>query len=278
MKKTILITGCNGYVASNLIEYLRNKYKIISIGRSNNQINIDNYNQVSESIKKSNIIIHLASIINPFDRDIFKINVDYTKFLVDKAKKYNKKFIYLSTQNVLFGKDNYSKSKKEAEKLVKILKNHVILRPTVIYGKNEKRYIGKLITFIKKSFFVPIIGNGKNKLQPIYIDDLIKIIEFCIDRNIKGTFLTPGGSVISYENLIDLIIKELKIKRIKFYLPILIIKPFAFLFQNLFKNPPITTIQLQNLKINKTYNIKKLQKIFNIKLKNINEGISTILK
>lgn len=277
--KKILITGRNGYVASNLIRNLnKNHYRITCISRNSNDINLYDYDNIKKAIKNSDVIVHLAAITNPFDRNIWKINVNYTKFIVNEAKKFNKKFIYLSTQNVLFGKDSYSKTKKEAEKVVKTLNNYAILRPTIIYGKDENRYIGRLINIIKNSYFVPIISDGEYKLQPIYIDDLVKIIKNCINKKINGVFLIPGKTIISYNELINLITKKLKLKRVKIHIPNWFIRPFAYLFQIFLKNPPVTSVQLNNIKINQAYETKQIEKLFNINLKTINQGLDEIIK
>ena len=273
MIKRVLITGCYGYLSSNLINYLdKRRYKINCIGR-----NLNDKDKIKEMIKDAHVIVHLAAIINPFDKNIWNVNLNYTKFLIKEAKKYNKRFIYLSTQNVLFGKDNYSKSKRKAEIIVRTLEDFVILRPTIIYGKSD-RYIGRLIKIIKTYPIVPILGNGKNKLQPIYLEDLIKIIEVCINSDIKGIFLVAGNSIITYDELTDLIIKKLGLIRRKIYIPVWLIKPFAYLSQNLSKNPRITTVQLDNLKIDQVYDIEYMKKIFNIKLKDIEEGLDLSIK
>jgi len=277
MVKNVLITGCNGYLARNLINHLGNKkYKITCVGR-NSDIDLHDRDKLKNAIKNSHAIVHLASIINPFDKYIWEINVNYTKFLVNEVKKYNKKFIYISTQNVLFGNDNYSESKRRAEKLVKTLKNYVILRPTIIYGKNENKYIGKLINLIKKSFFVPIIGDGNYKLQPIYVLDLVKIIEHCINKNIKGIYLIAGDSIITYNELVDLIIKKLNLSRLKFYIPIFMLKPFAFLFETFSDKPLITNVQLNNIKINQDYDTNLIKKLFKINLKKIEQGLDEVI-
>ena len=273
MAKQVLITGCSGFVASALIKYLSKKnYKINCINKNSKK------EEIKKTIKDSDIIVHTAAILNPFDKKIWKINVDYTRFLVIEAKKYNKKFIYLSSQNVLFGKDPYSITKRQAESLVKILKNYVILRPTIIYGENEKRYIGKLLNLMRKSPIIPVIGTGKKRLQPLYIWDLVKIIEVCIKGNIKGTFLIAGGSIINYNDLIDLMTNKMRLKRMKLHLPIRLIRPFTYILQNLLKNPPITTIQLINSEIDQNYDVKYIKKIFKIKLKSIEEGLDLTIK
>ena len=141
MTKTVLITGCNGFISYNVIKFLKEKFKVLCVGRSNKaDINFYDKEKIKKMIKNSDVIVHLAAITNPFDKNIEEINVNYTKFLVDESKKFNKRFIYLSSQNVLFGKDKYSLTKKRAEDLVKELKNFVILRPTIIYGKKERYF------------------------------------------------------------------------------------------------------------------------------------------
>lgn len=230
MPKKILITGCGGFVGLNLVRQLDiKKYRITCVSRKiddKNAVSCYDKKSIKEAIKSSDVVIHLAAITNPFDRDIWKINVDYTRFLVGEAKKYNKRFVYISTQNVLFGKDNYSNTKRKAEDMVKTLKDFVILRPAVVYGKEGGRYIERLVKIVKNCPVVPIIGDGRNMLQPVYLGDLVKIIENCINSKVRGIFLVAGQSAVTYNELVDLIIKKLKVKRLKIHVPVFIIKPF----------------------------------------------------
>ena len=160
--KNILLTGCNGFIGKKLYYHLNKKrYNLICLNKNENLSKIENL------IKNTQLIVHLAAITNPFNKDIWKVNVSYTKILVDLANKYNKRFIYLSTYNVTFGKDNYSKTKRISENFIKKLKNYVILRPNIVYGEDD-RYVSRLIKVIKGFPIVPIVGNGKNKIQPIF--------------------------------------------------------------------------------------------------------------
>ena len=107
-------------------------------------------------------VIHILSIKSSNHPDIFKINVDFTKKLVEAALLYKiQKFIYISSESVqLPGEDHYTNSKKKAEKEVTVHNNHLFLRPTVIYGKKNTSDIGFLIAMTKRIPVVPIIGNG----------------------------------------------------------------------------------------------------------------------
>ncbi len=273
MEKKILITGRNGFIGRNLFDYLNNKKYIVSPAKRDT-----NKKDLFSIIKNSDVVIHTAAITNPFDKEIWKVNLDYTNLIVRVCKKLDKKLIYISTQNVLFGTDTYSKTKRLSEKLVKTLKSYVILRPTIVYGKNEDRYISNLINLIKKSPLIPIIGDGKNKIQPLYLNDLIKIIEFCINKNVNGVYLIAGKSIITYNDLINQIINILKVNRLKVHIPIVLLKPIAYILQNISKKPFITTVQLENIKKDLVFDTDQIQKFFKINLTNLEEGLNNLLK
>ena len=273
MEKKILITGRNGFIGRNLFDYLNNKKYIVSPAKRDT-----NKKDLFSIIKNSDVVIHTAAITNPFDKEIWKVNLDYTNLIVRVCKKLDKKLIYISTQNVLFGTDTYSKTKRLSEKLVKTLKSYVILRPTIVYGKNEDRYISNLINLIKKSPLIPIIGDGKNKIQPLYLNDLIKIIEFCINKNVNGVYLIAGKSIITYNDLINQIINILKFNRLKVHIPIVLLKPIAYILQNISKKPFITTVQLENIKKDLVFDTDQIQKFFKINLTNLEEGLNNLLK
>ena len=114
----ILITGSNGFVGKNLIQYLTN----------NNEINIltftrDNtLNDLENLIKKSDFIFHLAGEVRPdsSEDDFNKSNAILTKSIVDILEKLGKKIPILlaSTIHAKLLKNEYGKSKRVSEKTI----------------------------------------------------------------------------------------------------------------------------------------------------------------
>ena len=106
---------------------------------------------------KVDIIIHLAGISNG---DVFKINYEGTRNLVDACVENKvKKFIFISSFDAILETD-YGKSKLKAEDYIKNSGlNYIIFRPTVIYGNDNKKDIGRLIKLIKLGV-APILGDG----------------------------------------------------------------------------------------------------------------------
>ncbi len=107
MKKNIFITGVSSELLQFLISFIDLKeYNIIGLSRKlksfpNLKIINCNINQIcnyKNDLIKSDIIIHGAGLTHSYNtKDYLKINFLGTKILVDSIKKYNKKFIFISS-------------------------------------------------------------------------------------------------------------------------------------------------------------------------------------
>ncbi len=118
--KTILISGCAGFIGQNLIENLINDYKIIGIDSfySSNEDSIKKFfinnnfkfintciTRLPEIQEEVDIIFNLACPASPpiYQKDpIFTLNTNYlgTKNLLDLAKKKSSIFIQASTSEI----------------------------------------------------------------------------------------------------------------------------------------------------------------------------------
>jgi len=284
------LTGVNSFLGNHLIQKFKKSYYVSCLVRRNSKRNnysnikyyeVDFLNPVFKKNMFNNIyaVIHILSIKSSYHPDIFKINVDFTKKLVEAALLYKvQKFIYISSETVqLLGEDCYTKSKKQAEKEVSIHNNHLILRPTVIYGKKNTSDIGLLIALIKRIPIVPIIGNGKQLIQPISVEDVVKCIDSGLLNNISGIHLIAGQNSLKYREIINLISmalgKKIMVVRVPFKLGYVIAKLFALL-----KLSFLQKSQIDNLRIDRVYSIDETEKIFQLKFSDPREGIYRIAK
>ena len=221
----IVITGASGFVAKNVRKHLsENNIKLISISRKNfknfkNEIKIvsPNYDEkiILPKIKNSFALIHLDSI----KYDYNKINVEFTKKIVNLCKKANiKKIIFTSGLGVSKTSPlSYFISKYHAEReIIESGLNYTIFRPSYIIGKND-HFTKYLKQQIKKGE-IKIPGSGKYSIQPIYIGDVCKIISKSITNNqFKNKILDlVGPELISYNEYIKLFSTgiQTKIKKI----------------------------------------------------------------
>lgn len=259
----IFITGATGFLGKNLIPPLiKEGFNLNCLTRNPDCLknlpvkitfgDLENFQWPANS-GKIDTVIHMAAVINAKNpRDFYKINCDGTKKLIDECLKNEvKHFIFLSSLNVLQkNPDDYAQSKKMAEDYLQISGlNYTILRPSLIYGPNDTKNIGQLIKIAKKLPIVPIIGSGKNKIQPVYVNDIVNVVIIILknpEKFYNKTYNLAGPDVLEFNELIDLILKTLSLKKKRVHVPLSLLRPFVFLYEKLSPNPKITFRQLKN--------------------------------
>ena len=203
-KKKILIVGHRGLVGSNLFNTINKDNNFLVKGISSREINLIKENSYKK-LKKFNSydnIIFCSAIKSDFgnnfenlDQNINLIN----NFIKGIDIKKIKKLIYLSSNAVygvhvnhynvnekskLISDTPYSLSKYFSEKILELkFKNHkeklVILRPTTIFGNEEKILAGNPYGFLNKMLrgvTIKLWGKGDEKREFLFVDDLSKII------------------------------------------------------------------------------------------------------
>ncbi len=222
----LLITGATGFVGKHLLKAL-SKHEINILTRKE----ISGKNVFSGSLfekeillkaSEVDIVIHLAGTA---DGDVFKVNYEGTKNLIDACVQNNvRKFIFVSSYDAVLNTD-YGKSKLKAEEYLKSSGlNYIIFRPTVIYGKDNKKDIGKLIALAKLGI-VPVPGDGNFKLQPLFVEDFVSIIVKSIESKHKNKIYSiGGGDALTFNEMVEVISNHLVKKVIKIKIPVFLIK------------------------------------------------------
>ncbi len=222
----VVVTGASGFVAKNLRKYLsENDVNLISISRNNfrtykneQKIISKDYKEkfILKKIKNSNALIHLVGIgKQSVEIDYEMINVELTKHIVNLAKKAKiKKIVYNSGLGVSSKTSvGYFISKYKAEKIiVNSGLNYTIFRPSYIVGKDD------LFTkFLKKQIKIKTIeipGSGQYSIQPIFINDVVKILFQSITEKKFGNKIIDlvGSEYLTFEKYVKLFCRGNKIK------------------------------------------------------------------
>ena len=222
----IVVTGASGFVAKNVRKYLsENNVKLISISRKNfkkfkNETKIVSrtYDEklILPKIKNSFGLIHLVGIGKQSVKNNYNlINVEFTKKIINLSKKANiKKIVYTSGLGVSKSSSlGYFISKFQAEELlIKSKLNYTIFRPSYIVGRDDL-FTKYLKNQIKKGE-IKIPGSGNYSIQPIYINDVSKIISKSLtDKRFKNKIIDLVGSeLITFQNYVKLFSRNSKNK------------------------------------------------------------------
>ena len=222
----VVITGASGFVAKNLRKYLsENNINLISISRNDfrtyeneQKIISKDYKEkfIINKIKNSDALIHLVGIgKQSIEIDYEMINVELTKHIVNLAKKAKiKKIVYNSGLGVSSKTSvGYFISKYKAEKIIENSGlNYTIFRPSYIVGKDD------LFTkFLKKQIKIKTIeipGSGKYSIQPIFINDVVKILfQSFTEKKFRNKIIDlVGPEYLTFEKYVKLFSKGTKIK------------------------------------------------------------------
>lgn len=225
--KNILITGENGYVG-NQFQYLLEKdgFKVERISLRNN-------NWQHQSLRKYDVIIHLAALVHNNNAnakiiDYMNVNFHLTKELAEKAKKDGvNQFIFFSTMSI-FGLNGsllekceinqftpynpitaYGQSKLLAEREIRKLENDAfvvnIVRPPMIYGKESPGNFSKLIKVANISRIFP---RFKNERSVIHIDNLYSDLLSLVENPMSGTIHPQNLEYMNTNNALSLIRKH----------------------------------------------------------------------
>ncbi|MEW6044573.1 MAG: NAD(P)H-binding protein [Thermoproteota archaeon] len=229
LKPRIAIAGANGFVGTNLRQFLsKNKIQFISLTRKKQKNSRFEKNLVFSDLADKNLVaklkgcsalVHLiGSGMQTLDADYELVNVEQTRKLVELCKKSKiKKIIYLSGLGVYksttFG---YFISKLKAEKIItRSGLDYTILRASYIVGKDDP-LTKNLQSQIKKGTVI-IPGSGSYRLQPISVDDVSKVILLCTENKklSNKTVDLVGPKTISFESYVKSFVKgRTKIKKI----------------------------------------------------------------
>jgi nucleoside-diphosphate-sugar epimerase len=162
--------------------------------------------------------------------------------------------------------DFYTETKKAQEKLVAACPvPNIILRPTLMFGWFDRKHLGWLARFMRRTPVFPIPGSGRYARQPLYAGDFCDIILACVQqRLVMPPQNISGREVIDYIDLIRAVRQasgaHSAIVRTPFPLFWLMLKTYA-LFD---RNPPFTTRQLAALAIPELFEIIDWPAIFGV--------------
>ena len=222
----VVVTGASGFVGKNVRKFLyKNKVNVLGISRKNfvkypteTKIQAKNLQeqQLQKKLKNYDALVHLIGIgIESSGSTFEEINVNLTKNAIKLCKKSGiKKIIYISGLGVSRDStSSYFASKYKAEReIISSGLDYTIFRASYIIGKTDD--LTKSLSKQMKKGTIVIPGSGKYRLQPIFVEDIAKIIlESILEKKFSNKILDlVGPRKISFEDFVKLFSKNTKVK------------------------------------------------------------------
>ena len=205
--------------------------------------NPNNFSDLKESIKNSDVVVNLIGIL--FENRKQKFYNIHSKIPEAVAKICSesdvKKFIHVSAIGANDkSKSLYQKSKFLGEqKSLENFKKTVIIRPSVVCGPEDN--FTNLFSKLSILPVIPVVGKNY-KFQPILVSDVVSSIVKAIEiKNNESKIYEIGGpKVISFGDMVKSILSTINKKRFVVEMPMAIAKIQSSI-TDLLPLPPILT-------------------------------------
>jgi uncharacterized protein YbjT (DUF2867 family) len=142
--------------------------------------------------------------------------------------------------------------------------DYTILRSSMIYGGERDNNIEKLVTWLRRRRWIPLVAGGRNRVQPIYVDDLVEAIARALARpeaTWRRALTVAGPEAMTQRALIETAGETLG--RRPFFVPV----PYAFVYAAATvmewlprpggKGPLVTRAQVRRQLEDKTFDIRE---------------------
>ncbi|MBN9392668.1 MAG: NAD(P)H-binding protein [Chloroflexi bacterium] len=196
-------------------------------------------------------LFHFAAItgnIKNTNNIYWKVNVEGTRNSVAAAEKAGVRRIILGGGlGTVEGKEgSYMRTRWLMEEAVRQSKlEYTILQPSILFGEGSEFFEAQA-RIMKLLPVAALIGGGKTRFQPIFVDDVVKAVILTAEQDDKiGKTIELGGpEYYTYTELVNLILRTIHKKRLKLPLPLWAMSINAALFSVLPK-PPFTPAMVE---------------------------------
>jgi NADH dehydrogenase len=199
-------------------------------------------------------VVHLVAVIKGKPADFERVMSQGTRNVVAAAQEAGvRRFVLASA----LGLDERSKdavpyfaAKWEMEKAVRDSGlDHVIFRPSFVFGRDG----GVLPTFVRLARFAPvtpIIGSGKQRLQPIWVEDLAEYYAHAVDKPeaTNRIFELGGPDAVSWNEFWERLKRILGVRRPSVHVPFSLMRGQATVTEHL-PGAPVSRDQLTMLEL-----------------------------
>ena len=266
---TVLVTGATGFLGRQVVQkLLEHNYQVRCLVRSpgkerllpSGEVDVyygdlSNADALTSACRGVEQVIHLVAIIRQSgEADFDTVNRQGVADMVAAAGAGGsvRQFVQVSAVGAANNPAYpYLYSKYQGEQaVINSGLPYTILRPSIIFGKGDE-FLNALAALARLFPLTPVVGNGRNRLQPIHVADVAQCVTLSLSRqDLQGRILEIGGPAqVSYNEIVDQVTRTIGKRRLKVHLPYWMMLLNVALMQRLLPRPPITTDMLRMLRI-----------------------------
>lgn len=268
--RTVTIFGGSGFVGRYIVQKFAKKGDLIRVAVRNPvaaqflkplgevgqitpvQVSLSSSESLSSVMQGSDIVINLVGILYEKGSQTFEaLHVEGARNIAETASKLGiPTLLHMSALGA--NKDSsarYASTKARGEEMVlKYFPEATLFRPSVIFGK-EDAFLNRFAQMAQISPFLPLIGGGTTRFQPVYVGDVAEcFLRASLLKEARGkTYELGGPTIYTFKELMVYLLQTIHRKRFLLPLPFSLAKAIGAVAQFL-PTPPLTPDQVELLK------------------------------
>jgi uncharacterized protein YbjT (DUF2867 family) len=239
--KVVTVFGGSGFVGRHVVRALANRgYRVIVAVRRPDlafhlqplgnvgqiravQANLRYRWSIDRAVAESDAVINLVGILKQTGRQTFSaVQAFGARAVAEAARARGVRLVHVSAIGAdANGTAQYARTKGEAERAVlETVKDAVILRPSIIFGP-EDEFFNRFAEMARLSPFLPLIGGGETKFQPVFVGDVAEAVARAVDGKVEGgrIYELGGPETVSFRECMEIVCRETDRKRLLLPIP-----------------------------------------------------------
>ena len=292
----VAVTGATGFIGRHLVKgLLMAGHEVVALTHHRQPpawnggapitaaASVDDMSALQAAFAGVEVVYHLVGIIAETRNKTFEVTVVGGTANVISACRASgvSKVVYLSAMGTSpEAPSRYHQAKHRAETSVRQSGLHfLILRPSVVYGPGDG-FVSLLASMVKGLPVVPIVGSGRYQLQPVHVDDLVRVmaqalkLESCWNQTVE----IGGPEKLEYRQVLEHIMQVLGRKRPTVRVPLAPLRLAVGALERVIKPSPLTRDQLIMMAMGNTGDISKMKELFGVEPIRFADGLASYLR
>lgn len=191
--------------------------------------NIRDEASVAAAVAGADAVVNLVGILYERGKQTFRaVHADGAGRIARAAKQAGvKRLVQISA----IGADPasgsaYARSKGEGEAQVKsAFPGATIVRPSIVFGP-EDDFFNRFAGYARIAPALPLVGGGETRFQPVFVGDVAAAVAAILERDdtAGNTYELGGPKVYSFAELMELMLTEIKRRRLLVPLPFALVE------------------------------------------------------